>query len=276
MTTDAINVAYCFDRAYAPYCAVSTYSLLVNSKSDLHIYWGVPPADAELAGALAKALRAQGGDIRIVPLQGEDFEGWKTAGFSSLAVDYTVATYLRLHLPDAVPERRTLYLDCDTLVLHDLRELYDTEMEGNVIGGVLDSWCSAMSKVPRVPEDGYVNTGVLLMDLEALRAEGFLTACRSLYATHKDDIAFVDQCLINKFAEMRKLLLPEKWNRRVFSGSRNANHFAGLEDAAILHFVSRVKPWHEASNESAAALWWAYAERAGVPRLRRAAPSATG
>lgn len=269
MSDETIVVAYCFDRNYAPFAAVSTYSLVKNSTSKLRIYWCVGEADVDFAGGLARALREKTShELSIVCLRAELFADWKTNLGASLISHYSAGAFFRLLLPDALPEDRIVYIDCDTIVQVDLAELYRIDMQGKSIGGVPDRWASMLHRMPFAPGEPYVNTGVLLLDLAALRNEDFWDKCRAIYEAYSDDIQFVDQCIINKYAEGRKFILPEKWNRLTAAGSRFAKHFDRVEDAGIVHFYSAIKPWQEKSDSRMSAFWWSYAKEldiAGVP-----------
>lgn len=265
MPDETIVVAYCFDRNYAPYAAVSTYSLLKHNTSKLRIYWCVGEADLGFAGDLAHAVREKTShELSILCLRAELFADWKTSFEASLTSHYSAGAFFRLLLPDALPEDRIVYIDCDTIVQGDLAELYRLDMQGKSIGAVPDRWASMLHRMPLAPGEPYVNTGVLLLDLSALRNEGFWDKCRAIYETHSDDIKFVDQCIINKFAEGRKFIVPEKWNRLIAAGSRLPKNFDRVEDARIVHFYSAIKPWQEKSDSRMSAFWWSYARELGI------------
>jgi lipopolysaccharide biosynthesis glycosyltransferase len=264
MTGKMTCIAYCFDRHYAPYAAVSACSLLANAASPLRIYWCVPDGDVEAVRARAGQLQVPGGsELVIVPLNAAPFANWVTQNERQSSVNYTLGVFYRLLLPDVLPEDRVIYLDADTLVLRDLGELQATDLQGHLIAGVADRWGGMSTKLKPAEGDVYLNSGVLLMDLAALRAARFLDLCREIYATHTDDITYVDQCIINKAAEGRKLPVAERWNRLTLAGSRIARHLDGMEEAAVLHFYSHIKPWHDQSRPEAAALWKSYADRLG-------------
>ena len=259
------SVAYCFDRHYAPYAAVSTCSLLVNAASPLRIYWCAPQDDVEEVRGLARALQVtQGSELIIVPLDAAPFANWITQSERQSSVNYTSGVFYRLLLPDVLPEDRVIYLDADTLVLRDLGELYATDLKGHLLAGVADRWGGMTTRLKLAKGDVYLNSGVLLMDLAALRTARFLDLCREVYAVHADDITFVDQCIINKAAEGRKLPVAGTWNRLTLAGSHIAHHFDGMEAASVVHFYSHIKPWHAKSRPEAAALWQSYADRLGT------------
>jgi lipopolysaccharide biosynthesis glycosyltransferase len=267
---ETIVVAYCFDRNYAPFAAVSTHSLLKHSKSKFRIYWCTGEADAEYARELARTLAEKVlHEPIVVALNAEHVSNWRTSHGGRLASHYSTATFFRLLLPDALPEDRIIYIDCDTIVQSDLAEIFALDMGGKYIGAVPDRWASLAHRMPLAEGEPYVNAGLMVLDLARLREDNFLEKCKLVYQAHSHELMFVDQCIINKYAEGQKLILPGKWNRLILAGSRIAKHFEGVQDAGLVHFVSAIKPWQAKSDPGMSALWWSYAKELDLPELSR-------
>ncbi len=260
--TKSRAIAYCFDRTFAPYAAVSTFSLLASMASAPTVYWLVPAADAQHVAPVLEGLKRQTGhDLRLLAAPAEAFAGWETK------LHLTSAAYLRLLLPDLIAADRLLYIDCDTLVLGDLGELFTLDLHGNLLAAALqrvNPGKRIFSRIPRAEGDPNINSGVMVLDLQPLRAAGFLGACQQIYMQYKTDIVFADQCIINKFAENRKLVLDERWNHQIFSNATlNADFRHRLEhgEMRVLHYVGSVKPWQQLCNPVVTAPWWQYARR---------------
>ena len=261
-------IAYCFDRNFAPYAAVSTYSLLANTPSAPPVHWLVPAEDASLVAPVLEGLKRQTGhDLRLLAAPSGVFAGWDTH------LHLSSAAYLRLLLPDLIAADRLLYIDCDTLVLGDLGELFKLELGGNLLAAALqrlNPGQRTFSKIPRAQNDPNINSGLMVLDLQPLRDAGLLRACEQIYARHRQDVVFADQCLINKFAENRKLVLDGRWNHQIFSNSTlNAEFRQALEggDLRMLHFVGSVKPWQQMCNPVVAEPWWRYARKLDFMRI---------
>jgi len=260
----AIPIAFCFDANYAPYAAVATSSLIHHARSKLHVYWLVPASDVGAAQALRSGLACGDAVVEVVGVSEGRFAQWKETHHISRGA------YLRLLIPELVNQPKAIYLDCDTLVLSDLTELYETPMNGCLFAGVIDPVGGQSSRVPRDSGDAYINSGVLLMDLDGLRHGHFLACAEAIYAQHRDTITWLDQCIINKYAEGRKQLLDPRWNRQLFSQSTDLAQWQGLVEngsSAVLHFVGGIKPWHAWCHPEIAAFWWRYAHRLGIPGL---------
>lgn len=179
---------------------------------------------------------------------------------------YASAAWARLAIPRVVAgRRRALYLDADVVVRADLAPLFDTDLGGRPLGAVVDAWHGhlgrSMQLGPHLPELGappaapYVNTGVLLMDLEAFRRERISEACLELVGDYP--LRYADQDAINVVLADRVKLLDPRWNQQHtfhempdrwlvetsgLAGSPEA--LAELRAAPfVVHYTGR-KPWH--------------------------------
>jgi lipopolysaccharide biosynthesis glycosyltransferase len=261
-----LPIVFCFDANYATYAAVASYSAHKHTKTPLKIYWLTPDTSADKAIQLKGHLHSLGMDIATVSVSEAQFSEWKEH------LHISRGAYLRLLIPDTINESKVIYIDCDTLVLGDLTALYETHMHGAMVAGVVDDpKGSAMSRVPRAKTDHYINSGVLLMDLDGLRADGFLKQTVLIYERYRDDIVLLDQCIINKYAEGNKCLLDKRWNFLIFSTLTKETEFDAIisaEKPAILHFVGQVKPWQSWCNPCIANLWWKFAVDLKINDLR--------
>ncbi len=210
------------------------------------------------------------------------------------------ATYGRLLVPELVPDRRALYLDPDILVRADLGELFDTNLGACQIGGVPDvpqslltdkieapgftgSWAEYCTQLLGLADDPvrltYINVGVLLLDLERLRAERFTERALELAVKLRDTTLWHDQDVINVLGEGSIALLDAKWNVMppVLAGPLpEAAHLRGLVERqraarAVVHFAGSHKPWARWSAHAPA--WWRAAAFSpamplGLARLR--------
>ena len=272
MRNDYIPLVFCFDNKFAPYAAVAIYSYHLSAISPLKIYCLVSSLDQTNTNIL-KALRQKFGiDIVVIGVADDPFSGWKEVNH------ITRAAYLRLLIPDAIPEDRVIYLDCDTFGLGDLRQLYEIPLNGAFIGGVCDEFGAKTSRMPFHPDNQYINSGVLLMDLAGLRRDYFFDQCREIYFMHSEEVTWADQCVINKYAEQRKIILQSYWNRQVYP---NQLQYADVDlltqgsEVAIIHFIGAVKPWMEWCNPKVLKLWQSYVDRTALPDIHSMKLSST-
>jgi lipopolysaccharide biosynthesis glycosyltransferase len=158
-------------------------------------------------------------------------------------------TYARLLIPRLFPNSvsRVLYLDSDTLVLDDLTPLLETDLNGNVVGAVLDCGVDPLLKrgeplsqqVPCVR--AYFNAGVLLIDLDRWREYQISEKTLEYLAKHPQS-PFMDQDGLNFACDNLWKKLDSQWN---FQGhfQQNFLHMNSEERPRIVHFVTSKKPW---------------------------------
>jgi lipopolysaccharide biosynthesis glycosyltransferase len=122
----------------------------------------------------------------------------------------TPATWFRLLLPNILPAdiERLIYLDPDTIVLSDISELFHTDMQSAPLAAVVDYNNTRMSAMYELKN--YVNSGVLLMDLQEWRDKDYVALCLEHARRTRDEHLFTDQCAINTFFAERILLTGEE------------------------------------------------------------------
>ena len=180
-------------------------------------------------------------------------------------------TYARLLLPTLLPPDvpRALYLDVDILVLKDLNALRQVDLHGAVVGAVSDLWVrgdaeGGSSNVPRV--GAYFNAGVLLIDLARWRAER--VSERALdYLRRHPSTPYSDQDALNVACDGRWTPIEPRWN---FQGHLHVriDRLPAAQRPAIVHFITRWKPWLPSSASHNAALYRSFRNQTAYQRSR--------
>jgi lipopolysaccharide biosynthesis glycosyltransferase len=156
-------------------------------------------------------------------------------------------TFARILLPNLFSETvsKVLFLDTDILVLKDLTPLLETELEGCVLGAVLDGLDPILQgqrkssfKIPKLNIHRYFNAGVLLVDLNRWR-QNQISERAIQFLIQNPDSPFSDQDALNVACDGLWFELPSKWNFQ--------DHFqtkvSEMNDPAIVHFINNSKPW---------------------------------
>ena len=157
------------------------------------------------------------------------------ADTANLDSDYTPYCLFRSFL-DLLPDipSRILYLDCDTVIQHDISTFFHADLHDSDIGCVSDA-----SKITN-----YFNAGVMLMDLDKIRHDGLMVKVRELIATKK--MKHPDQDAMNKIFHRAKRIkmFPRIYNeQRRLTPATVIRHFAPQRKwFPFLHYVN-VKPW---------------------------------
>jgi lipopolysaccharide biosynthesis glycosyltransferase len=270
-TDGAVPVALCFDKGFGAYAAATIASLLANADAVYRVYCLFSGSEEEFPQEILALARRYRCEIVRVPVPTDSFSDWRV----DPGKHFAPANYFRLLIPDLVAEDRIIYLDCDLIVTCGLSALYALDLGGAWFAGCVDPKGRATSQMVLPDEDPYLNSGVLLIDLKALREHRPMAVIYDYYKRHEAGVTHVDQCLINKFAEGRKLVLPDQWNLQF--NNIEARDVDAVTDAfegkAIFHFSGPNKPWMEWTSSRLVRLWSQYARLAGLdaPALIRKA-----
>jgi lipopolysaccharide biosynthesis glycosyltransferase len=152
-----------------------------------------------------------------------------------------------------------------------LTDLYQIELGECLIGGVLDPLGKEDSRIPRNAGDPYINSGVLLMDLKRMRLDDSFQKSIHIYEQFHNEATWPDQCVINKYAEGKKLILNEKWNRQIFANSMTESQFQKIShknNSSVLHFIGPIKPWQKWCNPCVANFWLSYVSRFNIKNVK--------
>ncbi|GAB6092853.1 glycosyltransferase family 8 protein [Furfurilactobacillus curtus] len=165
------------------------------------------------------------------------------------------AAYYRLDLPQMLPKlSRLLYIDCDMVCVDALMELWQTNLQGKVIGAVEDA-----GYVPRLSEMGiecqdqtYFNSGLLLIDMDAWREQDITVKAQEFIQQHGELLLYHDQDVLNAVLADNWYYLHPRYNaqsRLVRYEQIHADpHREQLaeearQQPAIIHYSGRSKPW---------------------------------
>lgn len=192
----------------------------------------------------------------------------------STHMHFSPATFYRLSIGQILPHhRRALYIDCDTIVLADLCPLWDTPLNGAIIGATPDlimknfvqAGIRSMEETGALPAarylseylglgekgDSYFQAGVILFDLDAFRAADLSdTAIKDLSSKR---YWFLDQDILNKYLIGKVRMLDTSWNcvnsiRDIFphlNAEWRAKVLEDLKDPKIVHYAGyEAKPWN--------------------------------
>ena len=243
---DIIPIFFSVDDNYIPYLAVALKSIILNASKKHNYKAIVLHQDVEESNIKkVMALKQEGFDIEFVPM--EDCLGSITDRMSNrLRADYfTLTIYFRLFIPAMFPEYdKGIYLDSDIVVPGDISELYETELNGNLIGASVDYSIQNIPEFAKYTERGigvhiskYINSGVLLMNLKKLREASIDKRFLELLNTYHFDTIAPDQDYLNALCNGKIQYLPGTWDTMPEENSEVVNQ------PKLIHYNLFAKPW---------------------------------
>lgn len=195
---------------------------------------------------------------------------------------FSVDTFSRFFIPDLIDYKKCIYIDLDTIVLEDLKKLYNINLDDKYLAASRDviflSMCCddkikkyAKSKLKLTHIDNYFQSGVLLLNLEKMRTNNTSTFC--VEVLNKLKPYFADQCVYNYIFQDEVLYLDTTWNYQTYTNERKLknlkdfitikhlkNYVDAFKNPKIIHFSGNCKPWFS-PNEEYAEIWWKYARK---------------
>lgn len=236
-----MNILYCGDKNIEDGLVISILSLLKNVKEELNIYVltinfedeartikGVTNLNIEYLNNRVKEVNENNfvKKIDITQIFKENLP------IENMDTRFTPCCMLRL-FADIIEElpNKILYLDNDVVARKDFTEFYNQNIEDFEVVGVLDHYGKWFFRRNLFKLD-YINSGVLLFNLEKIRETNLFEKARKLCRNKK--MFMPDQSAINKLATYKKI------EERKYNEQRKLK-----EDTILQHFTTsfRFIPW---------------------------------
>ncbi len=213
----------------------------------------------------------------------------RVAGLNSAL--YSSAAYLRIMIPEFLPDdrKRALYLDSDILVTTDLAQLWDVDLGDLPLWAVQDYSLGDFERHIRTPfpeleapEDGvYFNSGMLFFNLPVWRAERVSERTFKFLNQHSHRLSYPDQDALNAMLAGRWGRLDPRWNIQMSNlgvvpaleaptlGPADQTAIRSL--SGICHFTVH-KPWHPGYEGRLGRAWAAEVARTRWKSLSQMVP----
>lgn len=197
----------------------------------------------------------------------------KMAGTKINVGRWNIGTFYRLFLGSILPKSidRVMYIDCDMIIRHSLKEIWEMDMYNNYVMGADDCRSGAYRKnIGLKPNQIYINNGFLLINLKAWRNNDIEKKYLEFINKYHGDITYMDQGVLNGvLGAIDKIgLLSLRYNaqtvlydfsymqikqyrRPVFAYTQTEIEEA-IKDPIIVHFtscfISGTRPWNIKNN----------------------------
>ena len=255
-----MTVVYACDDNYAALTAVSAVSLLKHNPDTEIILVGcrLNPESIEL---VKSRIETFSGKFRYVDVSAK-IDKLQSMGACSY-VSYAV--YSRIFIGELLPDRhgKVLYLDCDTLIVGAIAEIFDTDLRGNPLALAPDAVHPAYKRVIALPENKpYYNTGVTLIDLDKWRRRRCTERLMEELESPHGRNPLGDQDIIVRVLNDETTKLDRRWN---FLSQYIL--YRRREKPAIYHFSGNTlgRPWFTSSRHPLRESYRRAAAEAGLP-----------
>lgn len=290
-----MDIVCASDENFIEHCLVMLKSLHSNN-SGIRVWLISDGISSNVKDYVKDKIKSYGGSIEILEISNEVYASFPMPK-NILNGHISRATYLRLFISELLPEsiKKVIYLDSDTIVRNSINDLWEINMDGFAIAGVRQIFNEENDKlrlnIP--PEYGYINAGVLLINLEFLREIDFLKICIDYIDENSDGILHHDQDVLNALLFKETKYISPIWNATTlifhplifFNKTKFLAGWLGTSarwsdlkkirrDPSIVHYTSFPKPWNgfskhpfandylffsdKGSSDLKLKNWWAY------------------
>lgn len=249
-----VPIFFACDDKYVPYLDVAIVSLIAHA-SDENDY-KITVLKNDISEAHQAALKKHAKDN--VSIEFFDVQEMLEPIRAKLpeVFYFGVAAYFRLFIETTFPQYdKAVYLDSDVILLSDIAELYDTDVEGYLVGAAYEQntdrapmFTEYVENIIGIPHNTYFNSGVMVMNLKEFRAFRVQERFLHMLTTYHFDSLAPDQEYLNVICHGRVKYLPTGWNKHSFPEPPEG-------ELHLCHYALSCKPWHYADTINGEYFW---------------------
>lgn len=245
-----MNILYCGDSNIQDGLMTSILSLTKNITDPLNIYVLTAqityrknhyrPVDDQLIALLDWLVKQKNIKSQVIKVD-LTYLFNREKPLRNMATTFTPYCMLRLYADEVtqIPDR-ILYLDTDVMCCQDFSDYYHQNLNGTELVGTLDHygkwWFHHQAQL-----FDYLNSGVLLLNLELIRKTGLFAKCRQLCRTHW--MMMPDQTAINKLCHTKRIV-GDQFNEQHQTTSETVfRHYSTSLHLWPVFHIQKVKPW---------------------------------
>lgn len=267
-----MNIVYASDNNFAEMLGISMISLFENNKecSDIDVYVLDDGIDGDNKSKLTFIAKKY--DRNIIFLDVSNFD----VPESVQSARWSKSAFTRLFMRKILPRElnKVLYLDCDTVVLQSLQQLYNAPIDNYIAAGVRDCISkSYLNNLNLTDNAFYCNSGILMINLDKWNESDFM----HFFDEYQTSIRYPDQDVINGVYSEKMMHLDLKYNcytalydfkyRNLITFRKPSKYFSEDEvntaktNPVIVHFTTSflsLRPWVEGCKHPYAGEWLRY------------------
>lgn len=279
-TNKELHVVYASDDRFSEILGVSLTSLYESNKNmkQINIYIlsnGIKNNNKEKIDLLSQKYKRS----QIKWIEAKDIN--KELQMRVKTDRGSLSQFSRLFISSTLPSElnRVLYLDCDTIIVQSLENLWNLDMKGKTIATLND----AFSKLYRINislsfDDIMFNSGVMLINLKKWREDNVEHKLMKFIIEKEGKIQQADQGALNAVLSRDTLCFEPKFNsvtifydfnykemmvyRKPIKGFYQENQIIdAVEHPVIIHFTTSFlsnRPWEIGCNHRYLEIWNKY------------------
>ena len=262
-----INILVCTDNNYIIPLAALLNSLKKSARSNkIIIHWFALEISNSNVKKIKKLSNSLGYKIKVYTF----FESKISSKFFTSG-RITSAAYLRLYLADRLKDvSKVLYLDCDMIVLGDIKDLWSYDISRYIAAVVKDAEGTNLNHLGKLRPKTYFNSGMMLINIDQWKKERIQDKLFD-FLGQNIHFRFHDQDLLNLTLNNKTLFIGPKWNLIPSRENKYVIKYYAIIARlrlekfftlnTIIHYAASKKPWHFLSSHPLKFLWWKHLRR---------------
>lgn len=242
-----MNILYCGDSNIYDGLIISVLSLVKYEKDELHIYIfsmdyldkrSISLKECEVLNKIVKDVN-ENSFVKLI-----DVEKYFKACLPKSNIDTMFTPYCMLRLyADLVPElpSKILYLDNDVVAYNSFKCFYNLDNKNYELVGARDFYGQYLYSKNKIKKD-YLNSGVLLLNLELIKKSGSFEKCREMCQNKK--MLLPDQAALNKYCKPKKIVKRKYNEQHALKKDTVFRHFTTTFKFFPYFRTQKVKPWN--------------------------------
>lgn len=206
-----MNIVFASDDNFIPQLLVSMNSLLYHNNIPINIYILDNNISEKNKNRIKCLVSQYNQKLKFIKFSDKiNLEYYVKDKVNQLSL----TTYYRLFLASILPDiDKILYLDCDSLIVDDISDLWNIDLENYLCAGVLDLMPNVYKEnIGLSKDDVYINAGVLLINLKSWRKENIEEKFINFIKINSNKPMHHDQGVINAILKDRIKVIPPKFN----------------------------------------------------------------
>lgn len=267
------NIAFNINGRYSDYC-ITVMNSVLNYDEDItfHVLHDVTLTE-DLKTRIRTLAKTKKSRIVFYLIDESYFKGYP------VSEQWPITIYYRIILPEVLPNNleKVLYVDCDIMFRDRFDDLWDIDLKNYALAAVED----VLSPIAPMYDDiecdtnnGYFNSGVMLINLKYWREHSFTDKTLEYLSANSQKVLHPDQDAINFVASGNWLKLNYRWNflssyqNLYFSHEHLNSDFDKISASypVIVHF-SGVKPWNPKCRTRYKYEYYHYAKLSGLENI---------
>lgn len=274
-----IHIAFCLDNNYVSHCATVIASIINhNEKEEITFHLLSNYISEENTKQLLNWINSS--NNKYIKIHTIDINQFKIFPIGESYIN--IATYFRLLMPNILKNLdKVIYLDCDIIVNSSITDLWNTDINNYALAGVRDRINDSIRVYNRLNyplSEGYVNAGVLLINLEKWRTNNIFEKALTIARNKPQILKNHDQDIINMFFYNSKKILDFKYNLLEYylytedwlylDRKYYPEIIEACKNPVIVHFCMPQKPWHIECINPYKELYYKYRKMTPWPELK--------